>query len=150
KLVHDDLFRGRRGGMTNGPPPQHRYRALGLAPGHMRILKVILRGSVAFHRSGIEPAFHPGRERSSGHDRLPNTALPETNDLAVLTHAGGNPVIVHGTVAATGDIILARPNETHRVLSIHGLRDRGRFRDVIRLRVRTSSKGATRGKRGDE
>ena len=53
-------------------------------------------------------------------------------------------MITHRTVTAAGDVILTRPDDTHRISALHRLGDRSGLSDVIRFRVRTPSEGTAR------
>src|SRR5207248_8225397 len=85
-----------------------------------------------------------GLERCADENGLPYDPLT-VGDLAVLAEAGGDPVVVERPVAAAGDIVLARPDEPHRVLPAGRLSDGGDFRDVVRVGRRAPAEGAAGG-----
>src|SRR5271168_4096914 len=109
--------------MADGAPPENRERALWLTPGDVHVLDVVLLGGVALNRSGIQPVLHGSGEGRARHDRLPDHALPVSYDLTVLTQSRRDPVIVHGPVAATHDVVLTGPDEPHGILPANSLRD---------------------------
>src|SRR5437773_1816276 len=149
QLVDHDLLGVRHVRVLDGPPPQHRHADLGLRPADVRIRKIVLFGGVAPDRRRIDAVLdHHGRERRAGDDRLTDHALA-VGDLAVLADGCGHAVIVERPVAPAGNVILARPDEAHRVFSARRPGDRGDFGNVVRVGGRPPSESAAGGERVD-
>src|ERR1700733_2372762 len=113
QLIEHDLLRDRHVGVAHRAPPQYRQRALRLTPRDMHVRDVVLLGSVTLDRGRIQAILHRSGERRTGHDRLSDDTLPIGYDLTILTKSRCDAVIVHGAVAATGNVIFSSQAQAH-------------------------------------
>ena len=115
----------------------------------MCVGEIVLLGGAAADRRRIDAVLdHHGRERRAGDDRLTDDALA-VGDLAVLADGCGDAVVVERPVAPAGDVILARPDEAHRIFPARRLGDGSHLGDVVRFGIRAPSEGAAGGERVD-
>src|SRR3974390_299390 len=114
-----------RMGAADGAPPQHRHTYLRSVQLNREIGDGIRQCRCALDRSFVDTLlYHPRGERRTVEDRLTDNPVLPSDEIALGIEPGLDRVEIHWAIAATANVVHARPDQLHRLtIGAERLRD---------------------------